>query len=166
MADVSYRALLLEDDPVLIRAISDLLRGQGYLLDVSSNREFALQMGLDEQKVRVEGLLRPAAQKPSHPSFFRFGSVKVNFRKSEIVRNGFKVLLSERESRLLQFLIENRGTVVSRDTLLENVWGYPRPPFTRTVDVTILRLRQKIEQDPSCPQFIVTVHGFGYRFDG
>ena len=102
----------------------------------------------------------------AHLSSFRFGGVRVNFRKSEITRDGCRLALSERESRLLQFLVINRGTTVSRDTLLEYVWGYRRAPLTRTVDVTILRLRQKIESDPRNPQFIVTVPGLGYRFDG
>jgi len=133
---------LVEDDPGLVRAITDLLGGRGYLVNAESQTE--------------------AAQLAS----FRFGGVRVNFRKSEITRGGSRVALSERESRLLQFLVINRGTTVSRDTLLEYVWGYRRAPLTRTVDVTILRLRQKIEIDPRNPEFIVTVPGMGYRFDG
>ena len=133
---------LVEDDPGLVRAITDLLAGRGYLVNGASQTEGA------------------------QLSTYRFGGVRVNFRKSEITRGGSRVTLSERESRLLQFLVINRGTTVSRDTLLEYVWGYRRAPLTRTVDVTILRLRQKIETDPRNPQFIVTVPGLGYRFDG
>jgi two-component system alkaline phosphatase synthesis response regulator PhoP len=96
---------------------------------------------------------------------FRFGGIRVNFRKPEIIRNGHHLPLSERESRLLQFLVIHRGTAVSRDALLEHVWGYLRPPLTRTVDVTILRLRQKIEANPRNPRFIITVPGIGYRFN-
>jgi DNA-binding response OmpR family regulator len=127
---------LVEDDPGLLRAITDLLAGRGYM---------------------VNG---------SQLSAFRFNGVRVNFRKSEITRNGSRVPLSERESRLLQFLVIHRGTTVSRETLLEYVWGYRSAPLTRTVDVTIMRLRHKIESDPRKPQFIVTVPGFGYRFVG
>jgi len=133
---------LVEDDPGLVRAITDLLAGRGYLVDAASQTEGA------------------------QLSTYRFGGVRVNFRKSEITRGSSRITLSERESRLLQFLVINRGTTVSRDTLLEYVWGYRRAPLTRTVDVTILRLRQKIETDPRNPQFIVTVPGLGYRFDG
>ena len=133
---------LVEDDPGLVRAITDLLAGRGYLVNGVSNTEAAQLLT------------------------FRFGGVRVNFRKSEVTRDGSRVPLSERESRLLQFLVINRGTTVSRDTLLEYVWGYRRAPLTRTVDVTILRLRQKIESDPRNPQFIITVPGLGYRFDG
>jgi DNA-binding response OmpR family regulator len=133
---------VVEDDPSLVRAVTDLLGGRGYLVNGTSTTEAA-------QLLTV-----------------RFGGVRVNFRKSEITREGTRMRLSERESRLLQFLVINRGTTVSRDTLLEYVWGYRRAPLTRTVDVTILRLRQKIESDPRNPKFIVTVPGLGYRFDG
>jgi DNA-binding response OmpR family regulator len=132
---------LVEDDPGLVRAVTDLLAGRGYMVNGDSDA------GITQLQT------------------FRFGGVRVNFRKSEIARSGTRVGLSERESRLLHFLIVNRGTTVSRETLLEYVWGYRRAPLTRTVDVTILRLRQKIEADPRRPQFIVTVPGLGYRFD-
>jgi DNA-binding response OmpR family regulator len=133
---------LVEDDPGLVLAVSEFLAGRGYLVNGTSKTDAA-----------------PI-------STVRFGGVRVNFRKSEISRDGSRVTLSERESRLLQFLVLHRGTTVSRDTLLECVWGYRSAPLTRTVDVTILRLRQKIESDPRNPQFIVTVPGLGYRFDG
>jgi two-component system alkaline phosphatase synthesis response regulator PhoP len=123
-----------------LRALTDLLAGRGYMLNAPS---------------KDAGLSR-----------FRFGGMRVNFQKSEIIRDGSRVPLSERESRLLQFLVMNRGTAVSRDTLLEHVWGYRRAPVTRTVDVTILRLRQKIENNPADPRFIITVPGVGYRFNG
>lgn len=133
---------VVEDDPSLVRAVTDLLGGRGYLVNGASTPEAARLMT------------------------FRFGGVRVNFRKSEITRHGSRVPLSQRESRLLQFLVIHRGTTVSRDTLLEYVWGYRRAPLTRTVDVTILRLRQKIESNPRHPEFIVTVPGLGYRFTG
>jgi DNA-binding response OmpR family regulator len=90
----------------------------------------------------------------------------VDFRESELIRNGAKIELSQRENRLLRHFIENRGKVISRVALLRHVWGYRDAPLTRTVDVHVVRLRQKIEADPKAPRFIVTVHGFGYRFDG
>ena len=139
MESVSYRMFLVEDDPGLVRAITDLLGGRGYLVD-----------GGPDTAPRI--------------SSFRFGGVRVNFRKSEVTRHGNRITLSERESRLLQFLIVNRGTTVSRETLLECVWGYRRAPLTRTVDVSILRLRQKIEADTGDPKLILTVWGTGYKF--
>jgi DNA-binding response OmpR family regulator len=133
---------LVEDDPGLVRAITDLIAGRGYLVNDAFKGD------------RVPH------------STVRFGAVRVNFRKCEITRDGSRVALSERETRLLRFLVINRGNTVSRDTLLEYVWGYRSAPLTRTVDVTILRLRQKIEADPRKPQHIITVPGLGYRFDG
>ena len=79
---------------------------------------------------------------------------------------GWRMGLSEREGRLLRYFIDNRGETVTRDMLLRDVWGYNASTLTRTVDVHILRLRQKIEDDPRNPRFIVTIHGIGYRFDG
>jgi len=72
--------------------------------------------------------------------------------------------LSERESRLLRYFIEHKGEIITRETLLQEVWGYQAVPLTRTVDVHIVWLRQKIEEDPRNPRHILTVHGQGYRF--
>jgi two-component system alkaline phosphatase synthesis response regulator PhoP len=99
-------------------------------------------------------------------SEYSFGDVSVNFDDLTLLRQGRTFNLSEREGRLLRYLIDNRGNIVSRDTLLERVWGYSKAPYTRTVDVHILRLRQKVEEDPKNPKYIMTVHGLGYRFDG
>jgi len=74
--------------------------------------------------------------------------------------------VSEREGRLLRYFIDNRRKVISLETLLEQVWGYGTAPYTRTVDVHIVRLHRKIEEDPRNPKFIVTVYGLGYRLDG
>jgi DNA-binding response OmpR family regulator len=121
----------------------------------------------EELQVRIQALLlRSCRRKKPDISSYEFGGMCVDFRESEITRNGSKVELSQRENRLLRHFIENRGKVISRVALLRHVWGYREAPLTRTVDVHILRLRQKIEHDPKDPQFIVTVHGFGYRFDG
>src|SRR2546422_4704750 len=83
---------------------------------------------------------------------------------SELTKNGKSTALGEREARLLRYLIERKGTILSRDELLQEVWGYKSIPLTRTVDVHIAWLRQKIEDDPKNPRHIVTVHGQGYRF--
>ena len=118
-----------------------------------------------ELKMRIEALLRrvPPGERKRLKSY-RFHGISVDFAKAAVMKNGEVIELSERESRLLQHLIESRGHVVSRDELLHEVWGYSSPPMTRTVDVHIAWLRQKVEEDPSNPRFIVTVHGQGYRF--
>jgi two-component system, OmpR family, alkaline phosphatase synthesis response regulator PhoP len=118
-----------------------------------------------ELLARVEALLRRAqAGARKKLTTWDFHDISVDFTKARMVKKGEEIILSERECRLLQHLIESRGEVVTRDELLEEVWGYEEAPMTRTVDVHISWLRQKLEDDPANPRFIVTVHGQGYRF--
>lgn len=118
-----------------------------------------------ELLARIEALLRRSSNiNQTSPDSFRFGTVAIDFKRAEILKNSQTVELSAMEFKLLQFLIENRGAVHSRDTLLDEVWGYDAMPSTRTVDVHIAWLRQKLEENPRHPQFIQTVHGFGYKF--
>jgi len=120
-----------------------------------------------ELLARVEALLRrPPVQKPgeANSNAFSFGEISVDFKRAEVVCNERPVELSAMEFKLLQFLIENRGAVHSRDALLDAVWGYDAMPTTRTVDVHIAWLRQKLEENPRHPKFIQTVHGIGYKF--
>jgi two-component system alkaline phosphatase synthesis response regulator PhoP len=118
-----------------------------------------------ELQMRVKALLRrvpPDAKKKIKTA--DFGGVHIDFAKSRMTRSGKDVPISERECRLLLHLMESRGEVVTRDELLQEVWGYNSASMTRTVDVHIAWLRQKVEDDPSDPQYILTVHGQGYRF--
>ena len=120
-----------------------------------------------ELQARVEALLRraPAATRPELKTF-EFDGIQVDFTKGRVTKNGKATDLGERECRLLRYLVERKGAVLSRDELLQEVWGYKSIPLTRTVDVHVAWLRQKIEDDPKNPQYIVTVHGQGYRFSG
>ena len=95
-----------------------------------------------------------------------FGDVAVNFRKAEVTRAGQAIDLSAREFLLLKYFIEHREATLSRDELLNEVWGYHSTPTTRTVDVHVAWLRQKIEPDVKHPQYILTSHGLGYKFVG
>jgi two-component system alkaline phosphatase synthesis response regulator PhoP len=119
-----------------------------------------------ELLARIEALLRRSvASGTSHTTdAYEFGEVKVNFRKAEVQRGGESVELSAREFQLLRYFIENRGNVLSRDELLNNVWGYDAMPSTRTVDVHVAWLRQKIESNSKHPEHIRTIHGMGYKF--
>ena len=119
-----------------------------------------------ELLARVEALLRrsPSQSETTVNGAFRFGDIGIDFKKAEVTRNNQPVDLSAMEFRLLQFFIENRGSVHSRDDLLDAVWGYDAMPTTRTVDVHVAWLRQKLEENPRHPQFIQTVHGMGYKF--
>jgi two-component system alkaline phosphatase synthesis response regulator PhoP len=121
-----------------------------------------------ELMARIEALLRRSAAAPvtSATGVYEFGEVAVDFPSAEVTRGGEPVELSAREFQLLSYLIENRGVVLSRNELLNDVWGYDAMPSTRTVDVHISWLRQKVEANPRHPQFILTVHGLGYKFVG
>jgi len=119
-----------------------------------------------ELLARIEALLRRSTAKTNGhaDNGFRFGNVAIDFRRAEVKKDSVALELSAMEFKLLQYLVENRGTVHTRDHLLDAVWGYDVMPTTRTVDVHIAWLRQKLEENPKHPQFIQTVHGFGYKF--
>ena len=119
-----------------------------------------------ELLARIEALLRrsPAYTNGKSHDAFRFGDVSVDFKRAQVLKAARPVELSAMEFKLLQYLIENRGEVHSRDALLDSVWGYDAMPTTRTVDVHIAWLRQKLEENPRHPNFIQTVHGIGYKF--
>jgi len=118
-----------------------------------------------ELLARIEAVLRRA---PLHTSqvVHEFGGLRVDLRRTEVTLNGQIVRLTAREFQLLRYLVERPRTTVSRTELLRAVWGYDTDSFTRTVDVHVSGLRKKLEKDPVSPQIIVTVPGFGYRFDG
>jgi len=120
-----------------------------------------------ELLARVEALLRrggPAA--PESSTSYRFGDVFIDFKRTEVRRGSEELTLSAKEFQLLKYFIEHSGETLSRDVLLEKVWGYESTPSTRTVDVHVAWLRQKIEDDPKKPKWVQTVHGMGYKFLG
>jgi two-component system, OmpR family, alkaline phosphatase synthesis response regulator PhoP len=120
-----------------------------------------------ELLARVEALLRRAPHEPeAQTEAYRFGPVKIDFRRAEVERDGEKIELAAKEYQLLRYFIEHRGATLSRDELLNEVWGYDAMPATRTVDVHVAWLRQKLEPNPRHPQYILTVHGMGYKFIG
>jgi DNA-binding response OmpR family regulator len=90
----------------------------------------------------------------------------VNFRTAEVTRDGQRVELTALELHLLEYFVEHPGEVLSREELLDKVWGYDASPITRTVDVRIAALRRKLERNPSQPELILTIHRFGYKFVG
>ncbi len=119
-----------------------------------------------ELLARIEALLRRPADisQNGSGSDFQFGDVAIDIKKAEVSKGGKVVELSAMEFKLLQFLVKNGGDVHSRDELLDAVWGYDAMPTTRTVDVHIAWLRQKLEENPKHPKHIQTVHGLGYKF--
>jgi two-component system alkaline phosphatase synthesis response regulator PhoP len=118
-----------------------------------------------ELLARIEALLRRSTNTlATSLESYAFGDVEIDFRRAEVKKNNAAVDLSAMEFKLLQYFIEHRGEVLKRDELLDEVWGYDAMPTTRTVDVHIAWLRQKLEENPRYPQFIHTVHGLGYKF--
>ncbi len=100
------------------------------------------------------------------PQSYRFGTVEVDFRRTDVQRDGKRIGLSAKEFGLLRFFVAHRGEILHRNQLLDGVWGYDATPTTRTVDVHVAWLRRKLEPNPHEPQYILTVHGLGYRFAG
>lgn len=117
-----------------------------------------------ELMARVEAIMRRTNRQVETAEDFQFGDFEVNFRRFEVTRSGDPVEMSPREFNILKYFIEHRGEVVTRDQLLDAVWGYGSFPLTRTVDMHIAKLRHKIEDVPGDPRHIITVHRVGYKF--
>jgi len=150
-----------------------MLTARGQVVD----RVLGLKLGADdyvpkpfdmmELLARMEAILRRRqGPSPGEGGSYAFGDVRVDFRRAEVTRAGREINLSSLEFKLLRHFIEHRGALLTRQELLEKVWGYPAVLQTRTVDVHVASLRQKIEPHPAKPQYVVTVHRMGYRFQG
>ncbi len=132
-------------------------------LELGADDYLAKPFGMRELVARVKALLR-RTQSSAEVDKIEFDDVVVDFKAYKTERAEQPIELSAREYRLLRYLVAKNGSVVSRDELLDEVWGYNSYPSTRTVDNHIARLRQKIERDVTQPQRIITVHGVGYKF--
>ena len=149
-----------------------MLTARGQIVD----RVVGLKLGADdyltkpfdmsELLARIEALLRRARAAAASADAVVFGAVHADFRSAVVLRDGAPVELSGLELKLLRYFVEHRGALLTRDELLEKVWGYEAMPVTRTVDVHVASLRQKLETNPSRPEHFVTVHGLGYKFMG
>jgi len=161
------------------------LRGEGSELPIimltargqEIDKVLGLKLGADdyvtkpfsfmELMARVEAVLRRSQPGSGTPSaMHEFGDVIVDVDRHEASKGGQPLELTPREFRLLGYFLAHQGEVVSREELLDAVWGYDTIPFTRTVDTHIAKLRKKIENDPSDPQHLITVHRLGYKFVG
>jgi two-component system alkaline phosphatase synthesis response regulator PhoP len=119
-----------------------------------------------ELLARIEAKLRRAPEKLQPADGYHFADIQIDFRRAEVTKGGDLLDLSAREFQLLRYFVEHRGATLTREELLNEVWGYNAMPSTRTVDVHVAWLRQKIEPNSRHPQFILTVHGMGYKFAG
>lgn len=161
------RKLRLEGNktPVLMLTAKGQLSDKVTGLQLGADDYLTKPFEMPELLARVEALLRRAPARPS-PQVYEFGSVRVDWKNASVTRAGKPVELSAREFQLLKYLIDHRAENIPREDLLSKVWGYDSQTNTRTVDVHMVWLQQKLEGNPKYPEFIVTVRGFGYRFGG
>jgi DNA-binding response OmpR family regulator len=115
---------------------------------------------------RIQAIIRRAAGQKHLLAHYHFADVSLDFVKMEARKRDEPVTLTTREFAILRLMVSNKGVVISRDRLLNEVWGYDSYPTTRTVDNQIVKLRQKLEDDPENPRYILTVRGTGYKFVG
>lgn len=133
-------------------------------LEVGADDYVTKPFSIRELLARIRAHLRRAFKQIIEIDIFNFGNVELDFKKYRARKDGKELELSAREFEILRYLIRRCGEIVTRDQLLDEVWGYQNSPISRTVDNHIVKLRQKIEENPSDPQHIITVHRVGYRF--
>ena len=139
-----------------------------------SDKVLGLELGADdyvtkpfsprELRARVKAMLRRTSAEPSE--IYRFDDAEVDFTRGELRRSGRPVEMTPREFKLLSAFVRNRGRVLTRERLLDEVWGHATFVTDRAVDTHVTNLRKKIEPEPANPRYVVSVRGVGYRFDG
>ena len=149
--------------PIVVLSAASDVSDKVLLLELGADDYVTKPFSPRELLARVRAALRHTERSPE-VKVVSFDGISVDFKKMEIKRDGKPVTLTAQEFKTFQFLVQNADRVISRDELLNEVWGYQNYPSTRTVDNHILKLRQKLEKDPSSPVHFRTVHGMGYKF--
>lgn len=149
--------------PILVLSAASDVSDKVLLLELGADDYVTKPFSPRELLARVRAALRRTVRTGPTDVYF-FDGVNVDFTKMEVARNGEQVGLTAQEFKTLKFLVQNAERVITRDELLNEVWGYHNYPSTRTVDNHILKLRQKLEPDPANPVHFRTVHGVGYKF--
>jgi DNA-binding response OmpR family regulator len=135
-------------------------------LELGADDYVTKPFSIRELLARVKAVLRRTTVVPKDQDQHSFADIEVDLKRCRVVKSGKPIDVSSKEFELLKYFICHPGETLSRDRLLEDVWGYDNYPTTRTVDTHLVRLRQKLEPDPEQPQYFLTVHGTGYRFVG
>jgi len=156
-------ANLIPGLPLLILSASSDVADKVLLLEIGADDYMTIPFSPRELIARLRALIRRSSR-VSPENLYVFANVMVDFSKMEITRGGEKIAVTAKEFKTLQFLTKNAERTISRDELLDKVWGYQDYPCTRTVDNHMLRLRQKLESDPANPSHFLTVYGLGYKF--
>ena len=149
--------------PIVVLSATSDVSDKVLLLELGADDYVTKPFSPRELLARVRAALRHTARTPN-VNLVSFDGISIDFKKMEVQRDGKLVVLTAQEFKTLQFLVQNADRVISRDELLNEVWGYQNYPSTRTVDNHILKLRQKLERDPASPVHFRTVHGMGYKF--
>lgn len=149
--------------PIVVLSATSDVSEKVLLLELGADDYVTKPFSPRELLARVRAALRHTSR-TADVKLVSFDDISIDFKKMEVQRDGKVVVLTAQEFKTLQFLVQNADRVISRDELLNDVWGYQNYPSTRTVDNHILRLRQKLERDPASPVHFRTVHGMGYKF--
>jgi len=149
--------------PIVVLSAASDVSDKVLLLELGADDYVTKPFSPRELLARVRAALRHTTRTPE-AQIVSFDGITADFRKMEVKRDDTPVILTAQEFKTFQFLVQNADRVISRDELLNEVWGYQNYPSTRTVDNHILKLRQKLEKDPSSPVHFRTVHGMGYKF--
>lgn len=149
--------------PIIVLSAASDVSDKVLLLELGADDYVTKPFSPRELLARVRAALRRTTR-PSQTEKFSFDDIHIDFTKMEVLRDGKAVALTAQEFKTLKFMAQNAERVITRDELLNEVWGYHNYPSTRTVDNHILKLRQKLEKDPANPVHFRTVHGVGYKF--
>ena len=160
--------------PIVVLSANSDVEDKVLLLELGADDYVTKPFSPKELLARVRRAMRragakqpttsPVATKSVNHEILTFGDARIDFTSMEALRSGKPVTLTTQEFKLLKYLAASAGRVISREELLNEVWGYQNYPSTRTVDNHVLRLRQKLEPDPAVPRFLITMHGAGYKF--
>ncbi len=156
---MTKRILVIEDEPQMLLGLRDNL-------ELGADDYVTKPFSITELLARVRAVLRRAGGRPSGLETCRIGDIEIDFRTHQAHRAGQRIDFTAREFDLLRYLVAHTGQVVTREQILNQVWGYEESPTTRTIDNFVAKLRQKIERAPHEPEHILTVHGAGYKFVG